>query len=107
MNLTEVRTVVTVADCGSFTGAASRLRFAQSTVSQQVRALERVLGVVLVERSVSYGEPRLTPAGRAFLDYAKAILATADAGRAVAVATQRDVRRGVERGADAFPGGRR
>ncbi|MBX6389160.1 MAG: LysR family transcriptional regulator [Frankia sp.] len=71
---------VAVAEERSFTAAAARLRVAQPSLSQQVRALERQLGADLLERT-SRGVT-LTPAGRAFLDAARGVLA--DAGAAVA-----------------------
>jgi LysR family transcriptional regulator for bpeEF and oprC len=40
-----------VLECGSFTGAAQRLGIAKSSVSKKVSALERELGVRLIQRS--------------------------------------------------------
>src|SRR5262245_8559121 len=45
-----MRYFTAVADRGSFTGAARELHVAQQAVSQQVRALEQLLGVTLLER---------------------------------------------------------
>ncbi|MBL7497723.1 LysR family transcriptional regulator [Frankia sp. CNm7] len=86
LDLRQVVYFVTVAEEGSFTAAAARLLVAQPSLSQQLRALERQLGMDLLERS-SRGA-RLTPAGRAFLDAARGLLADADAavGRARAAA---------------------
>lgn len=79
LDLRQVAYFVAVAEERSFTAAASRLLVAQPSLSQQIRALERQLGADLLERS-SRGT-RLTPAGRAFLDAARGLLA--DAGTAV------------------------
>lgn len=42
---------VAVCDSGSFTRAAERVFLSQSTVSQQVRRLEEMLGKALLERT--------------------------------------------------------
>jgi molybdenum-dependent DNA-binding transcriptional regulator ModE len=62
-----------VAVRGSFSAAADALSFTQSAVSQQVAALEREAGAVLVERSAR--GVRLTEAGEAVVRHADAILA--------------------------------
>ena len=59
-----------VARAGSFAGAAAVLRHTPSAVSQQIAALERGAGVVLVERSTR---------GVTLTDAGQALLATADA----------------------------
>jgi DNA-binding transcriptional LysR family regulator len=58
---------------GSFSAAAEALSFTQSAVSQQIAALEREAGTVLVERSAR--GVRLTEAGEALVAHADAILA--------------------------------
>jgi DNA-binding transcriptional LysR family regulator len=69
-----------VARAGSFAGAAAVLRHTPSAVSQQIAALERGAGVVLVQRSTR--GVTLTDAGRV-------LLATADAIHAeLRIATQ-------------------
>jgi DNA-binding transcriptional LysR family regulator len=62
-----------VAVRGSFSAAADALSFTQSAVSQQVAALEREAGTILVERSAR--GVRLTEAGEAVVRHADAILA--------------------------------
>lgn len=52
---------VCVADCGSFTRAASKLYISPTAVMKQMNALEAHLDLKLIERS-SHGI-RLTPAG--------------------------------------------
>ncbi|MFC4052334.1 LysR family transcriptional regulator [Actinomadura syzygii] len=56
-----------------FTRAAEALRIAQPALSQQIRKLERQLGVALFERNNHRVE--LTPAGTALLEHAERILA--------------------------------
>jgi DNA-binding transcriptional LysR family regulator len=65
-----------VAEHGSFTGAARELHVAQQAVSQQVKALEQLLGVTLLERSSR--RVALTPEGRVFLADCRRVLAGAD-----------------------------
>ncbi|MFO7589640.1 MAG: LysR family transcriptional regulator [Acidimicrobiia bacterium] len=67
---------------GSFGRAAERLGYTQSAVSQQIAALERIVGLRLIERP---GGPRpvyLTEAGRILLRHAEAIHARLLAARA-------------------------
>ena len=67
---------------GSFGRAAVKLGYTQSAVSQQIAALERIVGEKLVERP---GGPRpvaLTEAGRLLLRHARAIVARLQAAQA-------------------------
>jgi len=65
-----------VAERGSFTEAARELHVAQQAVSQQVKALEQLLGVTLLERSSR--RVTLTPEGTVFLADCRRVLAGAD-----------------------------
>src|SRR6478735_11357650 len=60
-----------VARAGSFAGAAAALRHTPSAVSQQVAALERSVGIALVERSTR--GVRLTEAGRLLVTTAESV----------------------------------
>jgi DNA-binding transcriptional LysR family regulator len=71
-----------VAEAGTFRGAAVRLGYTQSAVSQQIATLERLVGARLVDRP---GGPRavsLTDAGRLVLRHADAIVARLKAAHA-------------------------
>jgi DNA-binding transcriptional LysR family regulator len=76
LDLVHLRTLVQIADCGGFHRAAAALHLSQSTVSQHVRALEKVFREPLVLKS---GRGRVfTPAGEALLVEARRILAVHD-----------------------------
>src|SRR5262245_32711850 len=75
-DLRQMRYFTAVAERGSFTGAANELHVAQQAVSQQVKALEQLLGVTLLERSSR--RVRLTPEGVVFLADCRRVLAGAD-----------------------------
>src|SRR3954471_24546316 len=71
-----------IAEERSFSRAAENLGYAQSAVSQQIAALEKIVGLRLVERP---GGPRpvsLTEAGRVLSHHADHILARLGAARA-------------------------
>jgi DNA-binding transcriptional LysR family regulator len=71
-----------VAEEGSFRRAASRLGYVQSAISEQIAALERIVGQQLVVRSRGAGRVELTDAGEVLLDHASAILARIKAAEA-------------------------
>src|SRR3982751_457070 len=71
-----------VAREGSFRRAAKSLGYVQSAISQQIAALERVVGRRLVERSRGGGRLRLTEAGELVLQHSDAILARLKAAQA-------------------------
>jgi DNA-binding transcriptional LysR family regulator len=78
MTLTQLRTLLAVAEAGSVRGAAERLVVSQPAISGAVGSLERELGVQLVRRD---GRGlRFTPAGEAFVASVRAGLALVDHG---------------------------
>jgi DNA-binding transcriptional LysR family regulator len=64
-----------VADEGSFNKAAKRLGYTQSAISQQVAALEKIVGEQLVVRPERFKPVTPTPAGEIMLAQARGILA--------------------------------
>ncbi|MER7444048.1 LysR family transcriptional regulator [Micromonospora avicenniae] len=80
-DLRQLRYFVAVAEESSFTQAASRLMITQQSLSQQINALERILGAKLFNRD-SRGT-RLTDIGSLFLPEARAVLERADEAVAV------------------------
>ncbi len=72
MNLQQLKCVVTVAECGSFSKAAKRLYLSQPSVSAMVKDLENELGIVIFDRS-NRGITMTMP-GAQLLKYAQQIL---------------------------------
>lgn len=79
MDFTQLKTLIHVAELGSLTKAADRLRIAQPALSRQIRLLESELGTSLFDR---HGRGMsLTAAGADVLDHATLILSELDAIR--------------------------
>jgi molybdate transport repressor ModE-like protein len=71
-----------VAEEGSFGRAAERLGYTQSAVSQQIQALERIVGQQLIERPGGPRRVSLTEAGELLLRHAAGIVARLQAAQA-------------------------
>src|SRR5439155_1633641 len=72
IEIRHLRYFLAVAEAGSFSRAADRLRISQPSVSQQIRDLEAGLRVSLFQRRGK--RILLTPRGLIFQDHARAIL---------------------------------
>jgi DNA-binding transcriptional LysR family regulator len=82
MRLTQCAALVAIADNGTFSRAATRLRISQSAVSHAVSSLESELGCALMERDRT--GVAFTDCGLQVLDHARAMMAHADAVHTVA-----------------------
>jgi DNA-binding transcriptional LysR family regulator len=80
LTLDQLRILIAVAETGSFSAAARRLRRVQSAVSQSIQALEATLDVSLFDRSGR--TPKLSDAGRALLADARQIISNTENLRA-------------------------
>jgi molybdate transport repressor ModE-like protein len=72
LDVRRIRVLQEVVTRGSFSAAADSLHLSQSAVSQQIAALEREVGVPLLDRT-SEG-PKLTGAGEALMEHGDAVL---------------------------------
>ncbi|HEV8064390.1 MAG TPA: LysR family transcriptional regulator [Acidimicrobiales bacterium] len=77
MEVRDLRALLTVVRCKSFTLAARELGYTQSAVSQQVAALEAELGQLLVHRRPT----RATPAGERLAEHAAHVLLRLEVAR--------------------------
>jgi DNA-binding transcriptional LysR family regulator len=92
----EVRHLVafrTIAEEGSFAAAALRLGYTQSAISQQIAALERIVGASVLVRPRGRKPVGVTPAGELLLRHCGTILARLHAARAdLAAISEGDLR---------------
>lgn len=76
LDMTSLRSFVAIAEAGGVTRAAGFLNLTQSAVSMQIKRLEEVLGVALLDRSGR--QVALTAPGEQLLGYARRMLALND-----------------------------
>lgn len=76
MEIRQIEAFVAVAEMGSFTAAGERVNLTQSTISQQIKALEEELGQALFVRGGR--AVRLTEAGEQLLPRARLVLDALD-----------------------------
>ena len=72
MDIRELRTLIAVADMGSFAAAAEALGLSQSSVSMHMRHVELRFQIELFDRSTR--PPTLSAAGRAFVERAREVV---------------------------------
>ena len=82
LDMRHLAALAAIADTRSISRAADMLGYGQSAVSQQLAALERVVGQRLVDRGSGPRPVTLTDAGVAVLDHARWILDRLDMARA-------------------------
>jgi DNA-binding transcriptional LysR family regulator len=80
--LSQLRCFVAVAEELHFGRAAARLNMTQPPLSRQIQVLERILDVVLLERTSR--SVRLTPTGRSFLPEAQRLIRAAEVATEIA-----------------------
>ncbi len=74
VELRHLAALTAIAEERSFRGAADRLGYVQSSVSQQLAGLERIVGTRLVDRASGSRPVTLTPAGERLRGHAEEIL---------------------------------
>ena len=77
ISLDRLRTLVAIADCGSFAAAAQSLHLAPPTVSLHIAELEARIGAPLLSRK--RGNVRPSPIGEALVERARRLLAEVEA----------------------------
>lgn len=84
MDLRHLTTMIAIAEEGTFSRAANRLGYTQSSVSQHIAALEKTLGGAVFDRPGGPRPVRITPLGVVVLEQGRELLAKAEAlGQAV------------------------
>ncbi|MEO3749560.1 LysR family transcriptional regulator [Streptomyces sp. B6B3] len=79
VELRHLAALAAIAEEGTFGRAAARLGYTQSTVSQQIAALEKAVGGPVFDRPGGPRPVRLTPLGSVVLDHGRDLLARAEA----------------------------
>ena len=88
MELAELEAFITIAELGTFTGAARVLHVSQPAISRRIDLLEHELGSSLFQRDRSGA--RLTDAGETLLPFAAAVLASVRDGKAAVEGLRQD-----------------
>ncbi len=79
IELRYLRTLAAIAEEGTFGHAAARLGYTQSSVSQQIAALEKAVGGPVFDRPGGPKPVRITPLGEVVLAHGRDLLAKAEA----------------------------
>ena len=79
VELRHLATMAAIVEEGTFGRAGSRLGYTQSTISQQIAALEKSVGGPVFERPGGPRPVRITPLGAVVLEHGRDLLAKADA----------------------------
>jgi DNA-binding transcriptional LysR family regulator len=79
VELRHLRTMAAIAEEGTFGRAAARLGYTQSSVSQQIAALERAIGGAVFDRPGGPRPVRITPLGEVVLGHGRGLLTRSEA----------------------------
>jgi DNA-binding transcriptional LysR family regulator len=79
VELRHLRTMAAIAEEGTFGRAASRLGYTQSSVSQQIAALEKAVGGAVFDRPGGPRPVRISPLGEVVLAHGRDLLTRAEA----------------------------
>jgi len=79
VELRHLATMAAIVEEGTFGRAGARLGYTQSTISQQIAALEKTVGGVVFERPGGPRPVRITPLGAVVLEHGRDLLAKAAA----------------------------
>jgi DNA-binding transcriptional LysR family regulator len=79
VELRHLRAMVAIAEEGTFGRAAARLGYTQSSVSQQIAALEQALGGAVFDRPGGPRPVRITPLGEVVLTHGRDLLTKSEA----------------------------
>jgi DNA-binding transcriptional LysR family regulator len=79
VELRHLRTMAAIAEEGTFGRAATRLGYTQSSVSQQIAALEKAVGGAVFDRPGGPRPVRITPLGEVVLAHGRGLLTRAEA----------------------------
>ncbi|GAA3384706.1 LysR family transcriptional regulator [Cryptosporangium minutisporangium] len=79
VELRHLRTLAAIAEEGTFGRAADRLGYTQSSVSQQIAALEKAVGGAVFDRPGGPRPVRITPLGEVVLGHGRDLLTKAEA----------------------------
>lgn len=78
-DLRQLTTLVAIAEEGTFSRAANRLGYTQSSVSQHIAALEKAVGGPVFDRPGGPRRVRITPLGAVVLEQGRQVLSTTEA----------------------------
>jgi len=90
VNLNQLHYFISVAETGSFTKAAMQHYVSQTAITQQIHALEDLVGAKLIDRNTR--PATLTPAGKVFLKEAREMISKMD----IALMRTREASTGLE-----------
>src|SRR5918998_4203776 len=79
VELRHLRTMAAIAEEGTFGRAATRLGYTQSSVSQQIAALEKAVGGAVFDRPGGPRPVRITPLGEVVMAHGRDLLTKAEA----------------------------